>query len=110
MKLECIKQYYDVVLKEHIYIGTVIDVSQERGEELLANPNNIVKKVDKKKKTVKDDFAGIETAVQKLDEKLENAAAKIENVETTIGDIPVEVETRQEKKTVKKSKKKKDEE
>jgi len=108
MKLECIKQYYDVVLKEHIYVGTVIEVSQERGEELLANPNNIVKKIDKKKKTVKDDFDGIETAMQKLDENLENAAAKLENVETTIGDIPVELETRQEKKTVKKNKKKKE--
>lgn len=78
MKLEVIRKYYDLKLEKHMEIGDVLDVTKERGNELLANPNNIVKELPKKEKTVEKKVAELETAMKDIDEKIETATIKIE--------------------------------
>lgn len=86
MKLKVLKEYLDVVFNRKLKEGEIIEVDAKRGETLLAHPAKLVEKIEEKIKkveeepTAEDGFVEVETAVAKIEEKIETADVKTKKV------------------------------
>lgn len=86
MKLKVLKEYFDVVFNRKLTEGEVIEVDTKRGETLLAHPANLVEKAGEVAKkeveepTAEEAFIEVETAVAKIEEKIETADIKPKKV------------------------------
>lgn len=86
MKLKVLKEYFDVVFNKKLKEGEIIEVDAKRGEALLAHPANLVEKIGEAAKkeveepTAEEAFVEVETAVAKIDEKIETADIKPKKV------------------------------
>ena len=86
MKLKVLKEYFDVVFNKKLQEGEIIEVDAKRGDALLSHPANLVEKIEEASKkeveepTAEDAFIEVETAVAKIDEKIETADIKPKKV------------------------------
>jgi hypothetical protein len=86
MKLKVLREYFDVIFDRKLKEGEIIEVDAERAEILLIHPANLVEKIEEVVKkeveepTAEEAFIEVETAVAKIDEKIETADIKPKKV------------------------------
>lgn len=54
MKLKVIKDFYDKYTNEFYKVGQTINVSEERGKEILSSPYNVAELIKEKKIKTKE--------------------------------------------------------